>query len=140
MMNAVGGTSMHYWAQSWRLNPWDFEVVSATNARYGSNRLPADSTVEDWPITYQDLEPYYDKVEFTVGISGQAGNVRGSINPQGNIFEGERQRDYPMRPLRSSPFTDLMGNAATDLNWQSHSVSQLQDMPKELAFNQPAHG
>lgn len=117
MMNAVGGTSMHYWAQSWRLNPWDFEVVSATNARYGSNRLPADSTVEDWPINYQDLEPYYDKVEFTVGISGQAGNVRGSINPQGNIFEGERQRDYPMQPLRSSPFTDLMGNAATDLNW-----------------------
>jgi len=34
MMNAVGGTSLHYWAQSWRLNPWDFKVVSETTRRY----------------------------------------------------------------------------------------------------------
>ncbi|MCB1666642.1 MAG: GMC family oxidoreductase, partial [Pseudomonadales bacterium] len=50
MMNAVGGTSLHYWAQSWRLNPWDFKVVSETTRRYGANRLPAGSTVEDWPF------------------------------------------------------------------------------------------
>ena len=117
MMNAVGGTTMHYWAQSWRLNPWDFRVVSATRERYGSHRVPADSTVEDWPFGYEELEPYYDKVEYAVGISGQAGNVQGTINPAGNIFEGERLRDYPMRPLRSSPFTDLMSEAAHRLNW-----------------------
>ena len=117
MMNAVGGTTMHYWAQSWRLNPWDFRVVSATRERYGSHRLPADTTVEDWPFGYEELEPYYDKVEYTVGISGQAGNVRGRINPAGNIFEGERQREYPMRPLRASPFTDLMGEAARRAGW-----------------------
>lgn len=117
MMNAVGGTSMHYWAQSWRLNPWDFKVVSATKARYGADRLPADSTVEDWPFAYEELEPYYDKVEYTVGISGQAGNVQGRINPAGNIFEGVRQREYPMGPLRASPFTDLMGSAARRLDW-----------------------
>src|SRR3954467_1559724 len=35
MMNAVGGTTLHYWAQSWRLNPWDFKVVSETTRRYG---------------------------------------------------------------------------------------------------------
>jgi len=39
MMNAVGGTSMHYWSQSWRLNPWDFTVVSETKRRYGANRI-----------------------------------------------------------------------------------------------------
>ena len=33
MMNAVGGTSIHYWAQSWRLNPWDFKVASDNAAR-----------------------------------------------------------------------------------------------------------
>jgi len=38
MMNAVGGTTMHYWAQSWRLNPWDFNVVSSTKARYAQHR------------------------------------------------------------------------------------------------------
>ena len=38
MMNAVGGTSLHYWAQSWRLSPWDFKVVSETTRRYGASR------------------------------------------------------------------------------------------------------
>ena len=117
MMNAVGGTTMHYWAQSWRLNPWDFNVVSATRERYGADRIPAGSTVEDWPFGYEELEPFYEKVEYSVGISGQAGNVKGSINKAGNIFEGERQNEYPMRPLRSSPFTELMGDAARKLDW-----------------------
>lgn len=112
MMNAVGGTTMHYWAQSWRLNPWDFKVVSATRERYGLDRLPEDSTVEDWPFGYEELEPYYDKVEYTVGISGQAGNVQGRINEAGNIFEGERAREYPMQALRGSPFTERMSEAA----------------------------
>ena len=40
MMNAVGGTTLHYWAQSWRLNPWDFRVASETRRRYGAARLP----------------------------------------------------------------------------------------------------
>ena len=117
MMNAVGGTTMHYWAQSWRLNPWDFKVVSATRDRYGADRIPTGSTVEDWPFGYDELEPFYDKVEFAVGISGQAGNVKGKINTTGNVFEGERQSEYPMRPLRTSPFTELMTNAAQRLDW-----------------------
>src|SRR6478735_5203544 len=50
MMNGVGGTSLHYWAQSWRLNPWDFKVRSETSRRYGSARIPTGSTVEDWPF------------------------------------------------------------------------------------------
>ena len=117
MMNAVGGTTMHYWAQSWRLNPWDFKVVSATRDRYGADRIPTGSTVEDWPFGYDELEPFYEKVEFAVGISGQAGNVKGKINTTGNVFEGERQSEYPMRPLRTSPFTELMTNAAQRLDW-----------------------
>jgi gluconate 2-dehydrogenase alpha chain len=43
--------------------------------------------VEDWPFGYDELEPYYDKVEYTVGVSGQAGNLQGRIDSRGNIFE-----------------------------------------------------
>ena len=117
MMNAVGGTSMHYWAQSWRLNPWDFQVVSATRQRYGAGRIPTGSTVADWPFGYAELEPFYDRVEYAIGVSGQAGNVQGEIDRLGNIFEGERSRAYPMQPLRASPFTELMGDAARRLGW-----------------------
>ena len=117
MMNAVGGTTNHYWAQSWRLNPWDFKVVSETTKRYGASRVPKGSTVEDWPFGLDELERYYDRVEHEIGVSGQAGNVRGAIDRRGNVFEGPRSRPFPMPPLRGTGFTDLMATAATGLGW-----------------------
>src|SRR6476469_3132882 len=117
MQNAVGGTTLHYWAQSWRLNPWDFKVVSETTRRYGASRIPKGSTVEDWPFGLDAVEPYYDKVEYEIGVSGQAGNIRGRIDRRGNIFEGSRARGYPMPPLRGCGFTDMMATAARGLGW-----------------------
>lgn len=117
MMNAVGGTALHYWAQSWRLNPWDFRVASETSRRYGASRIPKGSTVEDWPFGYDELEPYYDRVEREIGVSGQAGNVRGEIDPRGNRFEGPRDRGYPMPPLRWTAFHERMADAARGLGW-----------------------
>jgi gluconate 2-dehydrogenase alpha chain len=117
MMNAVGGTSLHYWAQSWRLNPWDFKVVSETTRRYGAARIPKGSTVEDWPFGLEELEPYYDTVEHEVGVSGQAGNIEGAIDAKGNIFEGPRKQGYPMPPLRGTEFTERMAAGARRLGW-----------------------
>ncbi len=117
MMNAVGGTSLHYWAQSWRLNPWDFKVVSETTRRYGASRVPRGSTVEDWPLSLEELEPYYDQVEREIGVSGKAGNLSGKIDARGNIFEGARRREYPMPPLRSTGFTAMMADAARTVGW-----------------------
>jgi len=118
MMNGVGGTTLHYWAQSWRLNPWDFKVVSETTRRYGASRIPAGSTVEDWPFGYEELEPFYDRVEHEIGVSGQAGNLQGEKNPNGNPFEGPRQRNYPMPALRWTRFLDRMAESARTLGWQ----------------------
>jgi len=119
MMNAVGGTTLHYWAQSWRLSPWDFKVASETRRRYGASRIPRGSTVEDWPFGLEELEPFYDKVEVELGVSGQAGNIRGTIDRRGNIFEGPRARAYPMPPLRGTGFTDMMAGAARSLGWHA---------------------
>src|SRR5215469_5117380 len=102
MMNAVGGTSIHYWAQSWRLDPWDFQSRSETIRRYGASAIPRGSTLEDWPLRYEELEPYYDRVEQEIGVSGKAGNLQGKIDPAGNVFEGARSREYPMPPLRGA--------------------------------------
>jgi len=117
MMNAVGGTTLHYWAQSWRLNPWDFRVVTETARRYGGSRIPTGSTVEDWPLTYDELEPYYERVEREIGVSGQAGNVRGEINASGNKFEGARSVEFPMPPLRWTAFNERMAEAARSQGW-----------------------
>ena len=117
MMNAVGGTTIHYWAQSWRLNPWDFKTVSEASRRYGAGRIPKGSTVEDWPFGLEELEPYYEKVEYEIGVSGKAGNLGGKLDPGGNIFEGPRKREYPMPPLRGTGFVDLMTASARGLGW-----------------------
>jgi gluconate 2-dehydrogenase alpha chain len=119
MMNAVGGTSVHYWAQSWRLNPWDFKVRSETIRRYGPSRIPKGSTIEDSPLTYEDLEPFYDKVEYEIGVSGKAGNIAGKKDERGNIFEGPRKREYPLSPLRTSGYMERMIAAAKSMGWHS---------------------
>src|SRR5215510_6555371 len=132
MMNAVGGTSLHYWAQSWRLNPWDFKVVSETTRRYGAQRIPKDSTVEDWPFGLDELEPYYDIVEREIGVSGKAGNINGVIDKRGNIFEGSRRREFPMPPLRWSEWHEKMSSAARGLGWNP--------FPGPAAINSQAYG
>ena len=118
MMNAIGGTSIHYWASSWRLKPWDFKTRTEVEKRYGARAIPAASTLEDWPISYDDLEPYYDHVEHEVGVSGKAGNIQGKLDPLGNVYEGPRQREYPMPPLRSTEYTEHMRDAAKKLGWK----------------------
>ena len=117
MMNGVGGTSLHYWAQSWRLSAWDFKVVSETTRRYGRSRIPTGSTVEDWPFGIEELESYYDIVERELGVSGKAGNINGKVDPRGNIFEAPRRREYPMPPLRWTDWHDKMAAAARGLGW-----------------------
>src|SRR5262249_62370236 len=73
--------------------------------------------VEDGPSGSAGLEPYYDRVESEIGVSGQAGNIGGAIDPRGNRFEGPRRRGYPMPPLRGTEFLDKMTSAAKSLGW-----------------------
>lgn len=105
MMNAVGGTALHYWAQSWRLNPWDFKVVSETRRRYGASRIPKGSTVEDWPFGYEELEPYYDKVEWEMGVSGNAGNIQGKIDQAATSSRGRASATTRCRRCAAPPFS-----------------------------------
>jgi gluconate 2-dehydrogenase alpha chain len=97
--NQAGGGTVHYGALSWRFHEDDFRVRSNTIARYGDKALPEGSTVADWPITYADLEPFYDRAEYELGVSGKAGNIGGRKIEGGNIHEAPRQRDYPLPPL-----------------------------------------
>jgi gluconate 2-dehydrogenase alpha chain len=93
----VGGAGIHWNGQNWRFLPTDFVARSHNEARYGA--LPESMTVQDWGVTYDELEPYYDKFEYLCGISGKAGNIKGRIQDGGNPFEGPRARDYPNPPL-----------------------------------------
>src|SRR5262249_31119063 len=59
--NQAGGGTVHYGALSWRLHEDDFRARSQTIARYGEAAIPQDSSLADWPVSYADLEPFYDQ-------------------------------------------------------------------------------
>ncbi|MDX2377263.1 GMC family oxidoreductase [Microbacterium sp. LRZ72] len=113
----LGGSMVHWTALTWRFHPNDFEYRSHYTERYGAGKLPDDMTVQDWPITYADLEPDYDALEYDMGISGRAGNLGGTIIEGGNPFEGPRQRDYPNPPLAESLFGNLFNEATDELGY-----------------------
>lgn len=118
MMNAVGGTSVHYEAMLFRFTEWVFATRSRIVDRYGEAAIPRGSTVSDWPIGYHDLEPYYAAVESMLGVSGTAGRVVGRApDPAGNPFEAERSGPFPMPALRRTGWSTLMAEAATRLGW-----------------------
>lgn len=111
----IGGAGIHWAAQHWRFLPTDFAYRSHHIARYGEAKLPAGNRIQDWPLSYEELEPYYDQVDWDIGISGNAGNLQGALQPDGDPFEGPRRRPYPLPPLvRSIPAT-MFSEAAAGL-------------------------
>ena len=113
----VGGASVHWTAQLWRFMPADFQHLSHNVERYGQDKIPEGMTIQDWPITYDDLEPYYDAVDYDIGASGQAGNLNGTIIEGGNPFEAPRSRPYPLPPHPTSLAADLFARACRELGY-----------------------
>jgi gluconate 2-dehydrogenase alpha chain len=97
--NQAGGGTVHYGAVSWRMHEDDFRARSQTIERYGASAIPQDSSLTDWPLSYADLEPYYDRAEYELGVSGKAGNLQGKKIDGGNVFEAPRRREFPLPPL-----------------------------------------
>jgi choline dehydrogenase-like flavoprotein len=79
----VGGSSAHFTANYWRFHENDFNERSLLGGITGTG-------FADWPITYAELEPYYTKVEWEVGVSGLA---------YASPFDPPRSKPYPMPPL-----------------------------------------
>ncbi len=84
MYNAVGGSTIHWSAHFPRLHPSDFRVRTL------------DGVADDWPISYSDLEPYYDLNDRMNGVAGLDGDPA-----------------YPPKSPRQTPSIPLgaLGNA-----------------------------
>ncbi|RJY13214.1 GMC family oxidoreductase [Parashewanella spongiae] len=100
--NVVGGASNFMSAYFHRLKPTDFRLLSTYGAIEGA-------TVADWPISYQQLEPYYDKVEKIIGVSGNA------LKHQ--FLEPRSSENYPMRPTAEHPIVKLFDRACKTLKF-----------------------
>lgn len=95
----VGGSSVHFTANLWRFHEIDF----VERSRIGSI---AGTALADWPITYAELEPYYTKVDWEIGVSGAPGP-----------FDPPRSRPYPMPPMPVKSSGVLFERGARKLGW-----------------------
>ncbi|HYO16626.1 MAG TPA: GMC family oxidoreductase [Thermoanaerobaculia bacterium] len=95
--SCVGGGTVHMGAFLSRFHPDDFRMKS----RFGDYE-----SIADWPYTYEDLEPYYTRAEWEVGVSGAS---------ESNPHEGKRSRGYPMPPLDANPLASHLENACRRL-------------------------
>jgi choline dehydrogenase-like flavoprotein len=107
----VGGGTFSYGAMAWRFMEQDFRMRSTYGAVDGS-------TLEDWPINYQDLEPYYEKAEWEIGVSGDDSN---------NIFRAPRRRPLPMPPLTPNREYQILGPAALRLGLHPFDIPMLRN-------------
>lgn len=105
----LGGGTRIYGAQAWRFHPDDFRMAS----RYGT---PEGSSLSDWPIRYEDLEPYYNRAEWEVGVSGD-GNAHSG--------RGKRTTEYPMPALPLTLEAERLAHAAKKLGWEAGPVPLL---------------
>ena len=115
--NGVGGAANHWGGHTWRFLPTDPVTRSHLVERYGASMIPEGMTVQDWAMSYAELEPYYDKFERLCGVAGQAGNLRGKKIAGGNVFEGARQNDYPTPPLTQNLSGEMFSKTATELGF-----------------------
>ncbi|HEY8578454.1 MAG TPA: GMC family oxidoreductase, partial [Beijerinckiaceae bacterium] len=118
----VGGGAVHWNGQYWRFQPEWFRLKSWTQERYGADFLSPDVTIQDWGVTYEELEPYYAMADRVLGIGGAAGNLRGEIRDGGNPYEGPRSEDFPNPPMKTCHAGHLFAQAAKGLGYKPFPV------------------
>jgi gluconate 2-dehydrogenase alpha chain len=118
----VGGAGEHWSGHFPRYLPDSFELLSSTLGKYGPAKLPEDHSIQDWGISYDDLEPHYTRTEMLLGISGKAGNLRGKQIEGGNIFEGWRSAEYPTPPTKIPYVAALFRDAAKSLGYHPYPI------------------
>ena len=105
--SCVGGSSNFMSGYFHRLKPVDFRQVSEFGPVEGA-------TIVDWPISYDDLEPYYDMVERVVGVSGKVENHKN--------LEPRSSSNFPYPPTAEHPVSSWIDEACTELGYHALRV------------------
>ena len=114
----LGGSSNFMSGYFHRLKPNDFKLASIYE-------VPKDSNIVDWPISYDDMEKYYEKVERVVGISGKVQEYEFS--------EPRSTKDFPYSALEENKIVDLIDKSCEELNYKSIKT------PRAIITKQKGH-
>lgn len=109
----VGGAGLHWSGCHWRILPEELRMRSHYEERYGKGFIPKDMTLQDWGVTYEELEPYFDFAEKMMGTSGTAYRVGGKVvDDSGNPFEANRSDNFPLPAQKEQYQAALFRKAA----------------------------
>jgi gluconate 2-dehydrogenase alpha chain len=111
MVNGVGGSPLHWGAWLRRFHPYHHKFRSHVLERWGEKALPDDNTLVDWPVSYDDLEPYYALLDELIGIAGDEDNP---FIP--------RKNKYPLPPLRPTRMTQLFHKTTAAMGLHPHAL------------------
>ena len=99
----IGGAGVHWNGQTWRFHPRDFTIRTTTIDRYGASAIPAGMTIQDWGITYDELEPYFDKFEYMAGHRRQGREPEGPEDRRAATSSRARARASSRSRRRPTP-------------------------------------
>lgn len=102
--NGVGGAGVHWNGWTFRFMPYDFEIKTQSKKRYG-NKLGDEYLLQDWGISYKEMESYYDRFEKLCGIAGEP-------NPLEKKLGTFRSSPYPQKPLENTKILKYFDEAA----------------------------
>lgn len=120
--NGVGGAGVHWNGNAWRAQPEEMKLRSYAEGKFGKAVFSEDITTQDYPMTYAELEPYFDYYERIMGIAGKAGNLNGKIVEGGNPFEGPRSKEYPTKAMQTLYNSETFGHAAKELGYHPFTM------------------
>ncbi len=92
----VGGAGLHWSGVHFRIMPEELRLRSHYEERYGKKFIPEGMTIQDYGVSYDELEPHFDFAEKVFGTSGHAYRVNGKVVGDGNVFEADRSDDFPL--------------------------------------------
>ncbi|NIZ03119.1 GMC family oxidoreductase [Thalassospira lucentensis] len=118
--DGVGGAGMHWNGHTFRPMQEEFELKSYVEKNFGKDLISDDMAIQDWGISYKELEPYFDRFEKVAGISGYAGNLNGEIREGGNPFEAPRSDEFPMPPLDQTVDSNMFADAARKMGYHPY--------------------
>ncbi|WP_341963980.1 GMC family oxidoreductase [Pseudomonas sp. RC10] len=118
----VGGAGSHWSGCHFRALPEDFQLRSNVEQRYGAKFIPQDMSIQDFPVTYDDLEPHFDHFEYVCGTSGKAGVINGVKQIGGNPFEGSRSREFPLGPNPNYLGAEMFYKGAREMGWDPYPI------------------
>jgi gluconate 2-dehydrogenase alpha chain len=136
----LGGSGVHWNGQAWRYQSADFIYKTHIEQRYGTKILDPDLRIQDWGVTYEEIERYYDKFEYLVGAGGKGGNLNGKVQEGGNPLEAPRTREYPNPPMKEQYAGALFRKAALELGYHpfmqpSANMTQAYTNPEGMAMH-----